>query len=165
VQPEPDFLQKTLFNRPLREELPMEGLTGIDFGDIVDEVSEIVEAVVGKTAMAAPLCHSEIGFEQAVLRDHAFIKDKNYYEVFGLTPNTFSFDALREAYFARSREYTPEKFMQLSGASGEMAEGVLAAYANAFNTLSNVVAKERYDELLNADMVGLDGKQDADLQT
>jgi DNA-binding response OmpR family regulator/tetratricopeptide (TPR) repeat protein len=164
-EPEPDFVQRNLFNRPLKEEIPLEHFPAVDFGDIVEEVSASVEAAVGEAKMAAPLSQNEIGFEQAVLRDHAFIKDKNYYEIFGLTQNSFSFEALKEAYFARSRQYTPERFMELSGQTAAYAEEILATYGNAFNTLSNVIAKERYDELLNADTVGLDGKQDSELQT
>jgi tetratricopeptide (TPR) repeat protein len=54
--------------------------------------------------------------------------------------------------------------MELSGNSLNMAEEILATYANAYNTLSSVVAKERYDEMLNADTVGLGGKKDDKLQ-
>jgi len=46
-----------------------------------------------------------------------------------------------------------------------LAQEVLSLYASAYSTLSSVVAKERYDEMLNADMtMGLDGKQDDQLQ-
>jgi tetratricopeptide (TPR) repeat protein len=55
--------------------------------------------------------------------------------------------------------------MELSGPTQELAEEILSIYANAYNTLSNVVAKERYDELLNENkVVGLDGRQDDKLQ-
>jgi len=160
----PDFDQKKLFNRPL-EELPASEEIIFDFEDVVEEVSETVELVVGTEGMAAPLSSAEIGFEQAVQKDYAFIKDKNYYELFGLTPSTFSFDALKEAYFAKTRQYSPDRFMELSGSTMAVAQDVLAHFANAYNTLSSVVAKERYDEMLNADkVVGLTGQQDDQLQ-
>jgi tetratricopeptide (TPR) repeat protein len=160
----PDFTQKRLFNRPL-EELPLGEDDKVDFEDVVEEVAATVEIAVGDTGMAAPLSNVEIGFEQAVQRDYAFINDKNYYELFGLTSSTFSFDALKEAYFAKTRQYSPEKFMELPGGTMAMAQDVLANYANAYNTLSSVVAKERYDEMLNADkVVGLGGEQDDRLQ-
>jgi tetratricopeptide (TPR) repeat protein len=115
--------------------------------------------------LAAPLSPAEIGFEQQVQRDHAFIAGKNYYELFGLTSQAFSFSALKEAYFAKTRQYAPEKFMTLAGHLQAMAQEILAVYANAYSTLSTVVAKERYDELLNADRtLGLDGRQDNALQ-
>lgn len=160
----PDFPQKSLFNRPLEEMLDVtEKMMG--FEDLVEEVSDTVELAVGDEGMAAPLSSNEIGFEQAVQRDYAFIKDKNYYEIFGLTPSAFSFNALKEAYFTKTRQYSPEKFMELSGATMTMAQDILSHYANAYNTLSSVVAKERYDEMLNADrVVGLSGKQDDKLQ-
>jgi tetratricopeptide (TPR) repeat protein len=115
--------------------------------------------------MAAPLSNAEIGFEQQIQRDFAFIKDKNYYEIFGLTQGSFAFNALKNAYFARTRPYAQERLMELSGANLEMAQEVLSRYSSAYNTLSNVISKERYDELLNADKVGLDGRQDDKLQT
>jgi CheY-like chemotaxis protein/curved DNA-binding protein CbpA len=159
----PDFAQQNLFNRPL-EELHHVEEKNIDFEDIVSEVSSTVGLPVGDEGMAAPLSSAEIGFEQEVHRDFAYIKNKNYYELFGLTPQTFSFNALKEAYFAKTRQYSPEKFMELAGPVMAQAQDVLAHYADAYNTLSNVVSKERYDEILNSDMVGLDGKQDDKLQ-
>ena len=158
-----DFSQKDLFNRPLEEVAADDG-QAVGFDDLVEEISDSVELAVGNEGMASPLSSDEIGFEQTVQRDHAFIKDKNYYELFGLSPNSFSFNALKESYFSKTRQYTPEKFMELSGATQSIAQDVLAVYSNAYNTLSSVVAKERYDELLNADRVGLDGRQDDKLQ-
>lgn len=158
----PDFQQKNLLNRPIEEAKSEEVAVGFD--DLVEELSNSVELAVGVEGMAAPLSADEIGFEQTVQRDYAFVKDKNYYEVFGLTPGTFSFDALKEAYFAKSRLYSPERFMELPGAMQGMAQEILSLYAHAYNTLSSVVAKERYDEMLNANKVGLAGKQDDKLQ-
>lgn len=158
-----DFPQKTLFNRPLEEE-KAEDEVSIGFDDLVDELSDSVELAVGEAGMAAPLSREEISFEQMVQRDHAYIKDKNYYELFAISSANFSFNALKEAYFSKTRQYSPERFMELSGAMQEMAQEILSVYANAYNTLSSVVAKERYDEMLNAHTVGLAGKQDDKLQ-
>ena len=160
----PDFPQKNLFNRPLEEfDGDAEGI--MDFDDIVDEVSDTVELVVGEEGMGAPLSSDEIDFEQAVQRDYTFIKDKNYYELFGLTASSFSFTVLKEAYFDKTRQYSPEKFMELSGTTLDLAQEVLSHYANAYSTLSSIVAKERYDEMVNAGVTtGLDGKQDDKLQ-
>ena len=159
----PDFPLKTLFNRPLEENAPMEELS-IDFGDIVEEVAENVVMAMGSDGMAAPLSEKEIGFEQSVQREYALIKDKDYYAIFGMTPARFSFNTLKEAYFAKMKEYSPERFMELSGATSAMAQEILSIYADAYNTLSNVVAKERYDEMLNDNKtMGIDGKQDGQL--
>lgn len=160
----PNFPQKCLFNRPIEEPTVDEG-GPLGFEDLVADVSSTVEIAVGDKSLGAPLSDDEIDFEQTVQRDCAFMKDKNYYEIFGLTQGGFSFKALKEAYFSKTRQYSPEKFMELSGTAQETAQEVLAVYANAYNTLSNVVAKERYDEMLNSDMVGLDGKKDEKLQT
>lgn len=159
----PDFSLKNLFNRPL-EELPAVEMELVGFDDLVEEVAENVGLAVGSAELAAPLSPSEIGFEQVVQYDAAFTREKNYYEMFGLTPSSFNFDALKEAYFAKTRQYSAEKLMEIGGATMVMAQDVLSRYADAYNTLSSVVAKERYDELLNADRVGLDGKKDSKLQ-
>jgi DNA-binding response OmpR family regulator/tetratricopeptide (TPR) repeat protein len=158
-----DLTLKRLFNRPIEEVGEAETPT-LSFEDLVDEVSDSVELVVGEEGMAAPLSHGEIDFEQEVQRDFAAIQDKNYYEIFSLTQGTFSFAALKEAYFSKTRQYSPEKFMELSGATLARAQDVLSHYANAYNTLSNVVAKERYDEILNANTVGVGGERDDALQ-
>lgn len=159
----PGFFQKTLFNRPLDEGSVMEEMV-IDFNDIVEEVADNVVMAMGNSGMAAPLSEQEIGFEQTVQREFALIKDKDYYAIFGMTPARFSFNALKEAYFTKVREYSPERFMELSGTTSAMAQDILAIYADAYNTLSNVVAKERYDELLNDNKtMGIDGKQDGQL--
>lgn len=160
----PDFPLKNLFNRPL-EELNTGSDEEVSFDDLVDEVSNTVEMVVGEEGMAAPLSSTEIGLDQAVQRDFAFIKDKNYYELFGLSQGTFNFKALKDAYFQKTRLYSPDKFMELSGTTLSSAQEVLAHYAGAYSTLSSVVAKERYDEMLNAGITtGIDGKQDDRLQ-
>lgn len=159
----PEFFQKTLFNRPLDEESVMEEMV-IDFDDIVEEVAENVVMAMGNSGMAEPLSEQEISFEQTVQREFAQIKDKDYYAIFGMTPARFSFNTLKEAYFKKVKEYSPERFMELSGATSAMAQDTLAIYADAYNTLSNVVAKERYDEMLNDNKtMGIDGKQDSPL--
>jgi tetratricopeptide (TPR) repeat protein len=159
----PGFFQKSLFNRPLDDETVVVE-TVIDFDDLVEEVADNVVMAMGNSGMAAPLSEAEISFEQAVQRDFALIRNKDYYAIFGITPARFSFNALKDAYFGKVREYSPERFMELSGTTSEMAQEILAIYAEAYNTLSNVVAKERYDEMLNDNQtMGIDGKQDGEL--
>jgi DNA-binding response OmpR family regulator len=164
TEPAADFPLKTLFNRPLEQERAPLKESSVGFDDLVEEVANTVNLDVDG-AMDAPLTTGEIDFEQTVQREYGQLKDKNYYEIFGLDRRSFQFSALKDAYFARTRQYPPEKFMELSGATQELAEEILSIYANAYNTLSNVVAKERYDELLNENkVVGLDGRQDDKLQ-
>lgn len=159
----PDFVQKTLFNSPLEEVQMMEELV-IGFDDVVEEVADDVVMAMGNTGLAEPMSEKDINFEQAVQREYVQVKDKDYYAIFGMSPARFSFNALKEAYFAKMREYSPERFMELSGNTSTMAQEILSIYADAYNTLSNVVAKERYDEMLNDNQtVGIDGKQDGRL--
>lgn len=157
----PDFPLEYQFNRPLEEDKTPRELPE-RFEDLVEEVAEKVDLEV--QGMDAPLSSAEIGFEQAIQRDYSQLNEKNYYEIFGLTQGAFSFQALKEAYFDATRRYAPEKFMELPGNIQAMAQDILSVYAHAFNTLSNVVAKERYDELLNSEKIGLGGQQDDALQ-
>lgn len=159
-----DFQPRVLYNRPLEDSAHSDDGEAERFEDLVAELSDSVELPVGNAGIAAPLSSEEISFEQQVERDFAFVKDKNYYELFGMTPGTFSFNALKDAYFSRTRPYSPDRFMELGGANLEKAEEVLSAFSSAYNTLASVVSKERYDELLNAEKVGLDGRQDDKLQ-
>ena len=159
-----DFSVKALYNRPIEEDTESVEKNPEGFEDLVAELSEIVELAVANNGMAAPLSSSVISFEQQVQRDFAFIKDKDYYEILGMTPGSFSFSTLKESYFSRTRPYSQERLMELSSADLETAQEILSAFSSAYNTLSNVVSKERYDELLNSDMIGLDGKQDDKLQ-
>ena len=77
------------------------------------------------------------------------IKGKNFYEMFGMTPKTFSFEKLKKAYFELTRTYGPEKFFGSSGQVMELAEELLSKASHAYETLSNVVSKENYDEILS----------------
>ena len=83
------------------------------------------------------------------------LQKKNYYAIFGLEPGTFSFERLREEYFRLTRICAPETLMLLSGEDAEQAEALLSLVTTAYGTLSDVVKKERYDELLGAEKVGL----------
>ncbi|GAM10136.1 hypothetical protein OR1_02424 [Geobacter sp. OR-1] len=159
-----DFRLKVLYNRPMEEELDEGEEKSERFEDLVAEVSGNVELAVGNEGMAAPLLSSVISFEQQVQRDFAYIKEKNYYELLGMTPGSFTFNTLKDSYFSRTRPYSQERLMELSGPVLEMAQEVLSVLSTAYNTLSNVISKERYDELLNSDKIGIDGKQDDKLQ-
>jgi len=92
---------------------------------------------------------------------HDRLQGKNYYQVFDLRQDNFSFGRLKESYFGLTRKFDPETLMQLGGTEAELVQDILSTVAAAYNTLSDVVKKERYDELLNSDRVGL-GRQGDD---
>lgn len=83
------------------------------------------------------------------------LEGKNHYEVFGIKPARFSVDLLKERYFAITRKFGPEVLMQLGGEEAGLVEGILSRVATAYDTLSDIVKKERYDELLNSEKIGL----------
>ena len=68
--------------------------------------------------------------------------------MFGMTAKTFSFEKLKQAYFELTRTYGPEKFFASTGEVMELAEEFLSRISNAYTTLSDVVSKENYDEIL-----------------
>lgn len=92
------------------------------------------------------------------------LEDQNHYEVFGIKQGKFSIDRLKERYFAITRKLGPEVLMQLGGEEAALAEQILSRVATAYDTLSDVVKKERYDEMLGADKVGLGQKGDERFQ-
>ncbi|PLY03245.1 MAG: hypothetical protein C0623_01965 [Desulfuromonas sp.] len=132
------------------------------FNDIVDE-SDLEE--VDLVAPEAAATDSEAGYDLAVgkkvRQTLSEMKGKNHYELFNISQGDFSFDKLKKKYFAITHEFGPELMMQLSGEEAGLVEEILSLVSTAYNTLSDVVKKERYDELLGSDSVGL-GQQGDD---
>jgi DNA-binding response OmpR family regulator/curved DNA-binding protein CbpA len=123
------------------------------FEDLGEELSGLAEEIDGLAAAASAAAADMGGEAQTALEDDLKdrweeLKDKNYYEIFGMTQNTFSFEKLKSSYFDLTRTYGPEKFFASSGEVMELAEEFLSLVSNAYTTLSNVVSKENYDALL-----------------
>ncbi len=131
---------------PMQEQETFEDLGG-ELSALADEVGKI--AVAPAAPAAAPAGLSPL--EQDLTEKWEWIKDKNYYEMFGMTPRSFSFGDLKKAYFAYTRTYGPDKFFGSSSEIMGLAEDLLSKVSNAFETLSNVVSKENYDELIAAE--------------
>jgi tetratricopeptide (TPR) repeat protein len=159
-----DLPLRTLFNDWTAEavelELPLES-----FADLVEDESAAAEELAPAAAtMATPPPATTAATDdlaQSVRLMAKSLEGRNHYEVFGIKPAKFTIELLKERYFAITREYGPDLLMQLSGADATLVEEILATVANAYNTLSDVVKKERYDELLGAGRVGL-GQQGDD---
>lgn len=135
------------------------------FDDLVEESDlEEVDLAVDETAAAQQEAGYDLAIGKKVRQTLSEIKDKNYYEVFKLRQGEFSFDKLKEKYFAYTHEFGPELLMQLSGEEAGLVEEILSLVTTAYNTLSDVVKKERYDELLGSDKVGLGQKGDDKFQ-
>jgi len=155
---------RTLFNAveeeaPVAVERPLES-----FEDLVEIEAETADALVAaappasaaEPEPAAPSDDLAAGIRLMVKS----LEGKSHYEVFGIKPGKFTIDLLKERYFAITRQYGPDILMQLSGEDATLVEELLATVTNAYNTLSDVVKKERYDELLGADKIGLGHKGD-----
>lgn len=122
------------------------------FADLVEPGGEGIDFTPPPAAAAV----AESAALAATVREtRAALQGKNHYEIFGLTRENFSFERLRDGYFRLTRQFGPETLMRLSGAEATMAEEILGAVSSAYNTLSDVVKKERYDELLGSEKIGL----------
>ncbi|WP_148895948.1 response regulator [Geothermobacter ehrlichii] len=143
---------RELFNQPDDEIEPPADDRLESFGDILDDDA------VGELETPASEGEQPAGdnyLAEEVRRTHAELKGKNYYEIFGMRSGEFSFDLLRERYFALTRKFGPETLMQLGGEDATLAEEILAQVSTAYNTLSDVVKKENYDQMLGSDRIGL----------
>ncbi|MDH4164482.1 MAG: DnaJ domain-containing protein, partial [Nitrospirota bacterium] len=121
------------------------------------ELSEIAAGIDSFDGIGTPQVQASTESPEALsaledaLRDQwESMKGKNYYEVFGMTAKTFSFDKLKKSYFELTKTYGPEKFFASTGEVMSLAEDFLSMVSNAYSTLSNVVTKEHYDEVLSS---------------
>ena len=161
-----DLPLRTLFNAVEEEmEVPAED-TFESFSDLVDESDTEDLPVTGAAAkttqdMAATAAKAEKDdLPQEVRLIAKSLEDKNHYEVFGIKQGKFSINLLKERYFAITRKFGPEVLMQLGGEEAVLVEEILSKVATAYDTLTDVVKKERYDEMLGADKIGLGHKGD-----
>lgn len=156
----PPWPLRRLFNAPpavpLEETAEWENLES--FSDLHDKTPQDNLATLAPApAMPAPV---PAAGTHAVQATFTRLQGKNYYEVLGLTPEKFSFNQLKENYFAISKEFGPDLLMRLGGEEASQAEEILSLVANAYETLSDVVKKEKYDQLLGSEKIGLGHKGD-----
>jgi DNA-binding response OmpR family regulator/tetratricopeptide (TPR) repeat protein len=161
-----DLPLRTLFNAVEEEmEIPAEE-TLESFSDLVEESAAgdlsasgaEVESAQKRTVTAARAEEDDLPQEVRLIAKS--LEDKNHYEVFGIKQVKFSIDLLKERYFAITRKFGPEVLMQLGGEEALLVEEILSKVATAYDTLTDVVKKERYDEMLGADKIGLGHKGD-----
>ena len=154
----PPWPLRRLFNAPTE---PLAETTEGDklesFSDLHDLTSPEELSTETTPPASAPAPTADASAVQATF---SRLQGKNYYEVLGLTPEKFSFNQLKENYFAISREFGPDLLMRLGGEEASQAEEILSLVANAYETLSDVVKKEKYDQLLGSERIGLGHKGD-----
>ncbi len=102
--------------------------------------------------------------EEELLRFYEEARKKNYYEILGMKMHEFSFSKMKDEYFKLTKKFSPENFISSSGDVLAKAEEALNVLATAYNTLSNVISKEKYDEMLSAKKgpSGVPGDKDHD---
>jgi CheY-like chemotaxis protein/tetratricopeptide (TPR) repeat protein len=154
---------RTLFNAIEAEVEVAEEEDLESFSDLVEETAGDKEAdstLQEPVQKAATETTQADDLSQEVRLIAKSLEDRNHYEVFGIKQAKFSIDLLKERYFAITRKFGPEVLMQLGGEDAVLVEEILSKVATAYDTLSDVVKKERYDELLGADKIGLGHKGD-----
>ncbi|HUT52907.1 MAG TPA: response regulator [bacterium] len=141
------------------------------FDDMVGDLERTLTGVVEEIHVEAPAAQApsapdqEQAQKEAELAEfHKAVKSKNYYEIFGLKFGNFDFGKLKEQYFKLTKQFGPEQFIMSSGDYLEKSEEALSIIATAYNTLSNVVSKEKYDEMLDSHTraAGVPGAKDHD---
>ncbi|PLX79753.1 MAG: response regulator [Desulfuromonas sp.] len=159
--PESHFgLQPRLFNEPWVEEDEEVVESFVNFADVVGDADDEGEDFAGSPAATSRETGAPVDLNTRVRETHAALQKKDYYQVFNLDRGSFSIILLKERYFEYTHQFGPEALMQLGGEEAELAQEILSLVSNAYNTLSNVVKKERYDELLGAEKIGLDQEGD-----
>ncbi len=162
---------RTLFNA-VEEEVEvvevLENFTDL-VGDSEDRADAVPLATVAQTGKrsAAPTDlepDKADDLPQEVRLIAKSLEGKNHYEVFGIKQAKFSITLLKERYFAFTRKFGPEVLMQLGGDDARLVEDILSKVATAYDTLSDVVKKERYDEMFGADRIGLGREGDDHFQ-
>ncbi|PLX83772.1 MAG: hypothetical protein C0614_05525 [Desulfuromonas sp.] len=151
-----DLPIRVMFNACVEEfevdiEESLESFTDLTSAD--EEAVDAIAAVVRSGELPAAQDSGDLGQEVRLLAKS--LEGQNHYQVFGIKPAKFSIDLLKERYFAITRRFGPDILMQLGGEEAQLVEQILSIVATAYDTLSDVVKKERYDELLGSDKVGL----------
>jgi CheY-like chemotaxis protein/tetratricopeptide (TPR) repeat protein len=161
-----DLPLRALFSAVEEEmEIPAEE-TLESFSDLIDESDAEDLSASGsedkltqdQTATAAKPEEDDLPQEVRLIAKS--LEDKNHYEVFGIKQGKFSIALLKDRYFAITRKFGPEVLMQLGGEEAVLVEEILSKVATAYDTLTDVVKKERYDEMFGADKIGLGHKGD-----
>jgi len=163
-----DLPLRTLFNIVEEEvEVAVEE-TLESFSDLVDEddsrdaPAEPTATSAAQPAQAEPATQGDLSQEVRLIAKS--LEGQNHYQVFGIKPAKFSIDLLKERYFAITRKFGPEVLMQLGGEEAVLVEEILSKVATAYDTLSDIVKKERYDEMFGSDKIGLGQKGDDHFQ-
>ncbi|MBE9504833.1 MAG: response regulator [Proteobacteria bacterium] len=126
-----------------------------EFEDLGEELSLLADELETLEESGIPSSPGEEDEQLKTLEDELRAQwekgqDKSYYEMFNLKQNDYSFDKLKKAYFDLTRKFSPEKFIASPGEVMTLSEEFLSKISTAYNTLSNVVSKENYDELLES---------------
>lgn len=131
-----------------------------ELGDLADELSGIEMNI---PAQITQVNEEHKRLEEDLKKEADRLKGKNYYEFFNAKLGHYKFDDIKKTYFEKRKLFSPENY--IGWASGELislAEDVFSQLNSAYNTLSSVVSKEKYDELLQSSLpkVSGDRKQD-----
>ena len=142
------------------------------FEDLGDALSDELGDLAGELELDVP--HEAEGAKSREEEEHTRVKEElvamsqkiktaNYYEYFDAKPNRFKFEDIKKSYFEKRKKFSPENFIVWAdGETISLAEQVFTQLTTAYNTLSNVVAKEKYDELIESSLPKVSGDTKVD---
>ena len=131
-----------------------------ELGDLAGELGDLEPDIPDREAQVNEE-HKRL--EEELRNEVERLKDINYYEFFHTKLAGFRIDEVKKTYFEKRKKFSPESFIEwASGDVISLAEKVLTQLNTAYNTLSNVVSKEKYDELLESTMPKVTGDRKED---
>lgn len=120
--------------------------------DFVEDFNEFVELMNSEAEIPEGPATAEDSSDLPAVADIRQLwegmREKNYYQLFGLSPEGFSAPRLRDRYFDYRRQFTPNLLMRLTGETARQAQEILDRVAAAYNILADDLKRAHYDQLL-----------------
>jgi len=79
------------------------------------------------------------------------LQGKNYYQLFGLSPEEFSVSKLKDRYFDYTHKLDPGVLLHLSSETAALAQQILQRITTSYNILVDDLKRAHYDKLLERD--------------
>jgi len=139
-----------------------------DLGGMLSDEMGDLEGELGDLDLSAPEQEAQVAeehqrMEEELKSEAKRLRNINYYEFFDTKPAKFRMDEVKKVYFEKRKKFSPENFIEwASGDVISIAEKVLTQLNTAYNTLSNVVSKEKYDELIESSIPKVSGDKKED---
>jgi tetratricopeptide (TPR) repeat protein len=118
---------------------------------LAEEDTEIapVDDDLHENALAPPSEQDEVEIQELIESNEEFLQEleaKDYFEIFEVSPDSFTTAQVKTAYHEFVRQYHPDKYRRLNSEElNEIMENILNTFNTAYETL---IDKERLDEYI-----------------